>query len=441
MANGLAALAARPAIDTSAATTISAIETGKQSRYIEEDRARDEETRQLAGSAFDAWSTGRQSAYQAAMGKLASVNPDEATKLNSLIGSLDRTNFVDAGFHLYNAARFEDISTQDKSLERARDALGVREDHPFIQGINDILAMPVETEEDKKQRDSAIFGALEMAQAWGAFGGFFQEREKLGARGKESDIAARRLLFDMEKEQRIAQDEDEKLDLARRKHEHAKEFGLVPSGWTRKGDRLIPERGSEDDQIRRKEQAKLARKYSNEINTIDRQMGQLQNLFDKADWTTTGFLGSFLSLVPGSEARDFREAALTIKANIGFDRLQQMRAESPTGGALGQVAIQELEALQASLASLEQSQSPQQFKSNLQTVMKHYERLQTQAKKYRDTVQKADSNDLWDWMGEAATQEQFTRENPASPQSQEDFDALAPGSFYIDPDDGRLYTK
>ena len=62
----------------------------------------------------------------------------------------------------------------------------------------------------------------------------------------------------------------------------------------------------------------------------------------------------------------------TIKANIGFDKLQNMRDESPTGGALGQVAIQELIALQSSIASLDPKQGPVMLKDNLQYILETY---------------------------------------------------------------------
>ena len=89
-------------------------------------------------------------------------------------------------------------------------------------------------------------------------------------------------------------------------------------------------------------------------------------------WTTG--LGSYLTFIRGTGARDLQGMITTIKGNIGFDRLQRMRQESPTGGALGQVAVQELEALQATIASLDQTQSEAALDSNLQTVLQQYER-------------------------------------------------------------------
>ncbi len=86
---------------------------------------------------------------------------------------------------------------------------------------------------------------------------------------------------------------------------------------------------------------------------------------------SAGF-GSLLSGVPTTDARNLDAKLTTIKANIGFDRLQQMRDMSPTGGALGQVAVQELTALQASISSLDQAQTPSQLKDSLDRIDKHY---------------------------------------------------------------------
>lgn len=74
-----------------------------------------------------------------------------------------------------------------------------------------------------------------------------------------------------------------------------------------------------------------------------------------------------------------------IRANIGFDRLQLMREESPTGGALGQVAIQELYALQNSLDTLDTSVSKPELRKSLVKIKDEYERRATQvANNYTD---------------------------------------------------------
>jgi len=90
-----------------------------------------------------------------------------------------------------------------------------------------------------------------------------------------------------------------------------------------------------------------------------------------ADVPVTG-LGSLASVIPGTQARDTAALVDTIKANIGFDRLQQMRDASPTGGALGQVSEFENRLMQATLGNLELSQTQDQFLQNLDRVRNIY---------------------------------------------------------------------
>jgi len=97
-------------------------------------------------------------------------------------------------------------------------------------------------------------------------------------------------------------------------------------------------------------------------------MGAIDRALATLDWDSTGLLGWATSSVPGTEAFKLKNFLATIKANIGFDALQAMREASPTGGALGQVAVQELVALQATLGSLDQAQSPQEIRRVLQNV-------------------------------------------------------------------------
>jgi hypothetical protein len=110
-----------------------------------------------------------------------------------------------------------------------------------------------------------------------------------------------------------------------------------------------------------------AYKTNNILNTIDTAIGQVGG-------STAGLGGAVMSQIPGSKAVDLQENLLTIKANIGFNELSQMRKDSPTGGALGQVSDMENKALQAARASLEQRQSPDQLRTNLNKIKDSYDR-------------------------------------------------------------------
>jgi hypothetical protein len=105
------------------------------------------------------------------------------------------------------------------------------------------------------------------------------------------------------------------------------------------------------------QQAKLV------TDTIDKAVGTI------SPWST-GY-GAMLSGIPETEAGKLNNYLNTIKANIGFDKLQQMRESSPTGGALGQISDFEDKLLQAVNGALDPKQS-EQLKENLLTIKKLY---------------------------------------------------------------------
>ena len=71
-------------------------------------------------------------------------------------------------------------------------------------------------------------------------------------------------------------------------------------------------------------------------------------------WSTA--YGAMLQGWPRTQAQALGTLLTTIKANVGFQALQEMRANSPTGGALGQVSERELAYLQATLGDIGQAQ-------------------------------------------------------------------------------------
>jgi hypothetical protein len=93
---------------------------------------------------------------------------------------------------------------------------------------------------------------------------------------------------------------------------------------------------------------------------------------------TTG-VGSYLSLLPGTPAKELSTVLGTIKARLGFDQLQQMRAASPTGGALGNVSNRELASLEGAVASLDQGLSPKALRENLKQIETSYKTWQESA--------------------------------------------------------------
>lgn len=151
-------------------------------------------------------------------------------------------------------------------------------------------------------------------------------------------------------------------------------FGKAPPGyrWTQDGNQeAIPGGPAAVKMEGSKKKADLLMEQTqgNAENVLS-AIGNAKKLASK--WTVGA--GSVLSGIPGTPAHNLDAAIDTIVANIGFDRLTEMRQSSPTGGALGAVTERELSLLQSTVASLRQSQSYEQFNQNLARVETQYRR-------------------------------------------------------------------
>jgi hypothetical protein len=77
--------------------------------------------------------------------------------------------------------------------------------------------------------------------------------------------------------------------------------------------------------------------------------------------------------VPGTDAANARALLATLKSQIGFGVLQEMRNNSKTGGALGAVSDAEGKRLENNLAALDTTQGVDQFKKQLQEILSYTE--------------------------------------------------------------------
>lgn len=188
------------------------------------------------------------------------------------------------------------------------------------------------------------------------------------------------------------------------------------------------------EQARLKEEAKRKPGTNNPAaneQKLDSAMNTLSAIRDvKAEigFNTAGPIGQALRNVGGTDAADMEANIDTIKANIGFDRLQMMRDASKTGGALGGIAVQELNLLQSTIASLNTKQGPKQLRRNLEKVEAQYTKA---ANAYRAAMGLPPLED-------ASSQQQ------AAPQPQgideAGYNSLPSGTQYRAPD-GTIRTK
>ncbi len=160
-------------------------------------------------------------------------------------------------------------------------------------------------------------------------------------------------------------------------------------------------------------------------------LGKLENLGKEVDAVAnspdlpriSGKMAYFKNMY-GSNAANLEAKMLLIEANNAFQELSDMRAASPSGGALGTITEKELELLKAARAALQRSQGAPQLRENL---LKLREQMKTSASNilqaYRETYK-----------------EDYETGLPV-PITKADFDALPSKTKYVDPDDGLEYEK
>ena len=110
---------------------------------------------------------------------------------------------------------------------------------------------------------------------------------------------------------------------------------------------------------------------STSIGSIDDILGLMDGIGSGA----TAFQRWMFGIVPGSESADINAKIVTLDALVGFEALNQMRANSPTGGALGQITERELALLAATQGSFETLQSTPQLKATLNKVKTSFQRI------------------------------------------------------------------
>jgi hypothetical protein len=134
---------------------------------------------------------------------------------------------------------------------------------------------------------------------------------------------------------------------------------------------LEAERGVEQEIGR---EAQTRRAGTTVIQDLQRASDLLDDLGPLA--ANEGVLGGVIrtgsAKVPGTVANRITQFTESALSNVGLDTLQQMRENSPTGGALGQVPIQQQKRLEQVLGSLDIAQPPSVLDANIKRVMNIY---------------------------------------------------------------------
>lgn len=153
--------------------------------------------------------------------------------------------------------------------------------------------------------------------------------------------------------------------------------GMVQTGPDAQGlPTVAPMGGSKEDIERRQAQSKAALRLDAmdaQANVVIRRVERIKEL-GKSGWST-GTVGAGMDAVSNvapTTRKELLNELETVRSNVGFDKLQQMRELSPTGGALGQVSDFENRLMQATQGPLD-PMNPEQMNVTLDNIARRYE--------------------------------------------------------------------
>lgn len=135
---------------------------------------------------------------------------------------------------------------------------------------------------------------------------------------------------------------------------------------------MTPAQGGPADRRINTEQQQRARAALSRIEDQANVTSAINRAIALAGNGETGAVGATMRNVPGTRAFDLDAQLDIIRSNLAFDSLMEMRANSPTGGALGAVSERELLLLQSTMEALNQAQSRAQFIAGLNRLKQTY---------------------------------------------------------------------
>lgn len=173
---------------------------------------------------------------------------------------------------------------------------------------------------------------------------------------------------------------------------------LPPTGWTyenvrdAEGNPVLDANGI-PKQVQKPVGDKLA-EYTQQVAAANRgrqmlrektgdvlvSIGMVEDALDSGE-VDTGFGGSLLKYVPGTDTYTLGGDVDSILANLGYNALQEARTASSNGSSgFGQLTQKELEDLRSLVTTLKVGMKKEDFKARLALVKKNFERARNRSK-------------------------------------------------------------
>ena len=149
---------------------------------------------------------------------------------------------------------------------------------------------------------------------------------------------------------------------------------------------FVPIKGSKAYNEAKDAEQRQATIYEGTVESANTVIGKVEEALTIVDeeWFATGLAAQATGWIGGTEGLSLQSKYNTINAIMGFEELRKMRAESKTGGALGQVTELELKLLQSTTAELNKDLKANVQKTHLTQVKKKYLRVVIKAGFYEN---------------------------------------------------------
>lgn len=110
------------------------------------------------------------------------------------------------------------------------------------------------------------------------------------------------------------------------------------------------------------------------IRQLDNAIAVIGEALPNVDWDSTGLVGQAARGIGGTDAYNLNQQLEPVRAILSFENLAEMRRNSATGGALGSIAVRELELLGNTVRSLDTAQGTDQVRSALNATRSQFQR-------------------------------------------------------------------
>jgi hypothetical protein len=209
-------------------------------------------------------------------------------------------------------------------------------------------------------------------------------------------------------------------------------------------DRLLPGAREASIQKAKRQEEIIANKpkaelnlssYGDQTNLVTNTIDDALKLINEEGRLVAGTAGSRLAGVY-EPSTNLKGQLDTIRAAVGTGKIQEMKAQSATGATgFGQLAVKELERIEANIGSLDQAQGPEELKKRLGIIKdamnKYNENMKRSYKQqYGEEYKPAEQQQT----APAQQPMQAPTGAPARINSQAEYNSLKSGTMFIAPD-------